>query len=140
MGSISLGTALVAGRKRVPSPAAGITTLRSGCFMAREPNIGVRHWKGVMLQTRMRLALLGFLGCAAAHAENIVTDRGAPWPTTVDMPRASAMGGAHSAIATSNAALTVNPAGLAQSKRYHFELDGIWDAKFPAQAVIASIV
>src|SRR2546422_3825128 len=28
IGSISLGTALVAGRKRVPSPAAGMTALR----------------------------------------------------------------------------------------------------------------
>src|SRR6266446_8980657 len=34
MGSISFGTALVAGRNRVPRPAAGMTTLRKGCFMA----------------------------------------------------------------------------------------------------------
>src|SRR5437588_626303 len=34
MGSISLGMAFVAGRKRVPRPAAGMTTLRSGCFIA----------------------------------------------------------------------------------------------------------
>src|SRR5690242_18725818 len=30
-GSISLGELLVAGRNRVPSPAAGITALRTGC-------------------------------------------------------------------------------------------------------------
>ena len=88
----------------------------------------------------MRLVLLGLLLSAAAHAQNTVSGPGAPWPTNVDMPRASAMGGAHAAIATSNDALTVNPAGLAQAKRYHVELDGLWDAKFPAQAVIASIV
>ena len=86
----------------------------------------------------MRLALLAFLLCAAAHADNLVTDRGAPWPTTVDMPRATAMGGAHAAIATSNDALTVNPAGLAQSKRYHFELDGVYDARWPAQMATES--
>ena len=50
------------------------------------------------------------------------------------------MGGAQSAIATSNDALAVNPAGLSQSKRYHFELDGIYDAHYPAQGVLASIV
>src|SRR5258708_15011259 len=33
MGSSSFGTALVAGRKRVPRPAAGVTTLREGGFM-----------------------------------------------------------------------------------------------------------
>src|SRR5213082_2949042 len=33
MGSISLGCALVAGRKRVPSPAAGKTALRTFIFM-----------------------------------------------------------------------------------------------------------
>ena len=34
MGSSSLGTALVAGRKRVPRPAAGMTALRMGFDMA----------------------------------------------------------------------------------------------------------
>src|SRR5712691_2516791 len=33
-GSISLGELLVAGRKRVPRPAAGITALRTGCIGA----------------------------------------------------------------------------------------------------------
>jgi hypothetical protein len=33
MGSISLGCALVAGRKRVPSPAAGKTALRTLAFI-----------------------------------------------------------------------------------------------------------
>src|SRR5438128_3674658 len=88
----------------------------------------------------MRLALLGFLLCAAAHADNLVTDPGAPWPTNVDLPRATAMGGAHSAIATSNDALTVNPAGLSQIRRYHLEVDGVTDPRFPAQGLMISIV
>src|SRR3954454_14809427 len=33
-GSISFGVALVAGRKRVPSPAAGITALVTGALMS----------------------------------------------------------------------------------------------------------
>jgi hypothetical protein len=78
--------------------------------------------------------------CTAARAANSVTDPGAPWPTTVDMPRATAMGGAQAAIATSNDAITVNPAGLSQAKRYHFELDGVYDSRFPAQGVMASVV
>jgi hypothetical protein len=73
-------------------------------------------------------------------AANAVTDPGAPWPTTVDMARATAMGGAHAAIATSNDALTVNPAGLSQSRRYHFEIDGVYDSQFPAEGVMASVV
>ena len=50
------------------------------------------------------------------------------------------MGGAHAAIATGNDALAVNPAGLSQVRRYHFELDGLYDSRFPAQAVMASLV
>jgi hypothetical protein len=88
----------------------------------------------------MRLFLFCLLLCAAAQAEKLVTDPGAPWPTTVDLPRATAMGGAHSAIATANDALTVNPAGLSQSRRYHFEIDGVYDSGWPAQGVTASIV
>ena len=88
----------------------------------------------------MRIALVCFLACAAARADNLVTDPGAPFPTTVDMPRATAMGGAHSAIATSNDAVVVNPAGLSQSKRYHFEIDGVYDSRFPAEGVMVSVV
>lgn len=88
----------------------------------------------------MRIPLLVFLSASAALAQNSVADRGAPWPTSVDMPRATAMGGAHAAIATGNDALTVNPAGMAQGHKYHFELDGVYDASFPAQAVMASLV
>jgi hypothetical protein len=88
----------------------------------------------------MRLLCLLLLAPLAARADNLVQDRGAPWPTTVDMPRATAMGGALSAIATSNDALTVNPAGLSQLRRYHFELDGVYDSHYPAQAVMASVV
>ncbi len=75
-----------------------------------------------------------------APAQYSAADPGAPWPTTVDMSRATAMGGAGSAIATSNDALTLNPAGLSQNRRYHFELDGVYDATYPAQGILASIV
>src|SRR5207248_5272333 len=88
----------------------------------------------------MRCALALLLGAGAAFADNRVQDPGAPWPTSVDTPRATAMGGAHAAIATGNDALAVNPAGLAQSRRYHFELDGLYDSRYPAQAVLASLV
>jgi hypothetical protein len=88
----------------------------------------------------MRLALALFLVCAAARAENSVAEPGAPFPSTVDTPRATAMGGAHAAIATANDALAVNPAGLSQSKRYHLEIDGIYDSRFPAEGVLVSVV
>src|SRR5437868_6339847 len=88
----------------------------------------------------MRLALVLSLCAGVALADNGVQDPGAPWPTNVYLPRATAMGGAHAAIATGNDALTVNPAGLSQTRRYHFELDGLYDSRYPAQAVIASLV
>src|SRR5437867_4000558 len=31
-------------------------------------------------------------------------------------------------------------AGLAQVRRYHFEVDGMYDSRFPAQAILASLV
>ena len=76
---------------------------------------------------------------SAAGAQNSVKDPGAPWPVWVDLPRATAMGGAHAAIATGNDALTVNPAGISQQRRYHIEVDGLYDSHFPAQALIVSI-
>ena len=88
----------------------------------------------------MRTALLCLFICAAAQAENSIKDPGAPGPITIDLSRASAMGGAGAAIATSNDALTLNPAGLSQTRRYHFELDGVYDAHFPAEGVLASVV
>lgn len=88
----------------------------------------------------MRWLLLLFLLPLAARGENLASDPGAPWATNVDLPRATAMGGAGAAIATSNDALTLNPAGLSQIRRYHFELDGMYDGHFPAQGVRASIV
>jgi hypothetical protein len=88
----------------------------------------------------MRLALLLLLLATAARADHLVTDPGAPFPGFIDMPRSTAMGGAQAAIATSNDALLVNPAGLPQNHRYHFELDGADDVHFPAQGVTASIV
>jgi hypothetical protein len=88
----------------------------------------------------MRFALALLLAAGVARADNRVQDPGSPWPTIVDTPRATAMGGAHAAIATGNDALAVNPAGLSQSRRYHFELDGVYDSRFPAQAILASLV
>ena len=47
MGNISLGTARVAGRKRVPRPAAGITALRTRCaVIAADHNTGYRRARG----------------------------------------------------------------------------------------------
>src|SRR5712671_7073259 len=141
MGSISFGTALVAGRNRVPRPAAGMTTLRKGCFMAaRKVAKGSDTGQPHILSDRMRCALVLLLAAGAAAADNRVQDPGSPWQTTVDTPRATAMGGAHAAIATGNDALAVNPAGLGQSRRYHLEVDGLYDSKFPAQAILASLV
>ncbi|HTO99479.1 MAG TPA: hypothetical protein VMK66_20665 [Myxococcales bacterium] len=88
----------------------------------------------------MRFALGLWLCAGAALADNLVQDPGSPWPSSVDTPRATSMGGAHSAIATGNDALAVNPAGLAQNRRYHAELDGMYDSRFPAQAVLVSLV
>jgi hypothetical protein len=85
--------------------------------------------------------LVAFLCCAAAaRAQNAASDPEAPWITNIGMPRSMAMGGAHSAIATSNDAILVNPAGMSQGPRYHVELDGALDRSFPAQGVIASVV
>jgi hypothetical protein len=82
-----------------------------------------------------------FLCCASdARADNAATDPGAPFHGTIGMPRSLAMGGADAAIATSNDAIVTNPAGLAQTQRYHLEVDGAADNRFPAQGVMASIV
>jgi len=89
----------------------------------------------------MRAFLAALLAAAAAaRAQNSVNDPGAPWPAFVDLPRSTAMGGAHTAIATGNDAIAVNPAGMSQQRRYHLEVDGVLDTHFPAQALTASIV
>lgn len=93
----------------------------------------------------MRSLCLTVLSCLlfcapAALAQNSVLDPGAPWQGTVDMTRASGMGGAHSAIATGNDALIDNPAGIGQGRRYHFQLDGALISKFPSQNLIFSVV
>ncbi len=86
-------------------------------------------------------ALLFILCCAfAARADHAATDPGAPFPGTIGMPRSLALGTSDAAIATSNDALVSNPAGLAQAQRYHMEVDGAVDSRFPAQGVMASIV
>lgn len=88
----------------------------------------------------MRLALFALVCASAVQAQHLVTAPGAPFPGFIDMPRAAAMGGAQAAIATSNDALFVNPAGLPQNHRYHFEIDGADDTHFPAQGITASLV
>jgi hypothetical protein len=47
-GSISLGIAFVAGRKRVPSPATGSTALRNGFTKKQSPysQKSADHWHG----------------------------------------------------------------------------------------------
>jgi len=88
----------------------------------------------------MRVVFVALLAVAtAARAQNSVKDPGAPWPVWVDLPRATAMGGAGAAVATGNEALTVNPAGISQQRRYHAEIDGLYDSHFPAQALMLSI-
>jgi hypothetical protein len=87
--------------------------------------------------------LLAACACAAllpipALAQD-VQQPGAPWLSNIDMPRASAMGGAHAAISTGNDAMLTNPAGLAQMRRYHFEADGVLDTRFPLQGLILSV-
>jgi hypothetical protein len=89
----------------------------------------------------MRAFLAALLAVAgAAQAQNSVKDPGAPWPVFVDLPRATAMGGAHIAVSTGNDALTVNPAGISQQRRYHLEVDGVMDPHFPAQALMVSVL
>ena len=101
--------------------------------------IGLRDWR--LGQPATSLISLVLFACAfAARAQHKATDPGAPWPQNVDLARATAMGGANGAIATGNEALTVNPAGLAQVRRYHLEIDGVTDPRFPAQALMVSIV
>lgn len=84
-------------------------------------------------------AALALLAALPARAGG-VNDDGAPWLPQLELPRGLAMGGAHAAVATSNDAMTVNPAGLAQRKRYHLQVDGLYDVKFPASGFSASIV
>lgn len=96
-----------------------------------------------MLQ-RPRLAALAATGLCALCASRTARaggagDPGAFWPVNVEMTRASGMGGAHAAIATGNDAILVDPAGLAQTRRYHIEADGAFDTRFPGQGLIVSV-
>src|SRR5947209_17322744 len=61
MGSISLGWALVAGRKRVPRPAAGNTALRTGLLMGGG-GAGVRATGNYT----------GAVACAARYLERVI--------------------------------------------------------------------
>jgi hypothetical protein len=94
------------------------------------------------LRRRLALALsLSLAGGQAARAEGNVKDPGAPFLyTTVWMPRSTSMAGAHAAVATSNDAFLVNPAGLAQGRRYHLEIDGALDPQFPGSGFIVTAV
>src|ERR1700686_4797110 len=86
------------------------------------------------------LGALRLFAAPAARAQNRADAPGAPFlGETVQMPRSTAMAGAQAAVATSNDAILINPAGLAQRRRYHVELDGILDPQFPATGVVASV-
>ena len=84
-------------------------------------------------------ALLAGAATARAQSSSDVRVPGSPWLSNIEMARATALGGAHSAAATGNDALTNNPAGLATARKYHFELDGVLDGGFHTQGLIASI-
>jgi len=86
-----------------------------------------------------RWVALAALVALPARASDVQTP-GAPWLTNVEMPRAAAMGGAHAAVATGNDALLTNPAGISQLRRYHLQLDGMLDTRFPARAFNISIL
>ena len=77
--------------------------------------------------------------CPDARAGDVL-EPGSFWPPNVELTRASGMGGAHSAIVTGNDAIVLNPAGLSQTKRYHFQADGAFDSRFPGQGISLSIV
>ena len=85
------------------------------------------------------LAAAALVSLEAGAQSSDVRVPGSPWLSNIEMPRATALGGAHSAVASGNDALLSNPAGLAQARAYHFELDGVLDGAFPAQGLIASI-
>ena len=127
-----------AGRDNVaPQPAPRIGSLEGG---RKRPALFLASARESLYTAAMRaLPVLAVLCAFAAHAENSVKDPGAPWPTFVDLSRATAMGGAGAAIATSNDALTINPAGLAQVRRYHLEIDGVYDSRYPAQGLMVSV-
>src|SRR5216684_6514331 len=69
-GSISLGLALVTGRKRVPRPATGNTALVT---LAIAIEILVAHWKA---RTEFPLALIGSLerpnGCSQSQCRHLI--------------------------------------------------------------------
>jgi hypothetical protein len=84
-------------------------------------------------------AALALFTALPVLAQSDVRTPGAPWLSNIELPRATAMGGAHSAVVTGNDALFSNPAGLAQGRKYHLEVDGLLDARFPATSFTASI-
>jgi hypothetical protein len=74
-GSISLGCALVAGRKRVPSPAAGMTALRT-FTMAIPPRLAVQNARfystlAALPLTRPGRAVSGSSHCGPADESTI---------------------------------------------------------------------
>lgn len=100
----------------------------------------MRHGGARPVDLVLLLCALGLGAAVPARAQGKVDSPGAPFlGDTVLMPRSTAMAGAHAAVATSNDALLVNPAGLAQRRRYHAEIDGILDPQFPATGVVASV-
>ena len=94
------------------------------------------------MKMKAPLSLLVALALASTGAlaqSSDVRVPGSPWLSNIESPRATALGGAHAAAASGNDSLLSNPAGLAQSRGYHFELDGVLDGAFPAQGLLASI-
>ena len=87
-------------------------------------------------------ALLAALACTsfAAGAQSLdVRVPSSPWLSNIEGPRATALGGAHSAAASGTDALLSNPAGLAAARGYHFEADGVLDGAFHTQGLIFGI-
>src|SRR6185295_3660756 len=83
IGSISLGTALVAGKKRVPSPAAGITALRT-CAIAMAGEVSIlaalaAAGFGAQAGIGFLLAALAF-ALGPGHPQRAVEANAAPRP------------------------------------------------------------
>lgn len=85
-------------------------------------------------------ALLALCTLASGKARAGSADApGAPWIGQIGLTRSTGMAGATTAFASGNDAIVDNPAGLALTRSYHFQIDGMYDKKFPAEGVIVSI-
>jgi hypothetical protein len=85
-------------------------------------------------------ALLALCALVSAEARAGSADApGAPWIDQIGLTRSTGMAGAMTAFASGNDAIVDNPAGLALNRSYHFQIDGMYDKKFPAEGVMVSI-